>query len=168
LAPRDDRFDAAGPELAAVLVVVIAAVGEQAVGALARPADLPRTGPSPSTSGSSWVTSLRLPPVKVAASGIPEGSVRRWCLEPLRPRSTGEGPVWAPLKSADVAAVDNRCGPAMAPAALKRSTSVACSFSQTPACCQSRSRRHAVTPDQPNSRQMPPRDLRDQHEPESR
>lgn len=34
-APRDQRLDAAGPQLAAVLLVVIAAVGEQPLGALA-------------------------------------------------------------------------------------------------------------------------------------
>jgi hypothetical protein len=39
-APRDHRLDAAGPQLTAVLVVVIAAVGQQPLGALARPADL--------------------------------------------------------------------------------------------------------------------------------
>jgi hypothetical protein len=36
----DDRVDAAGPQLAAVIVVVIAAVGDQAVGALAWPPGL--------------------------------------------------------------------------------------------------------------------------------
>jgi hypothetical protein len=36
-APGDHRLDAARPQLAAVLVVVIAAVGEHAIGALARP-----------------------------------------------------------------------------------------------------------------------------------
>jgi hypothetical protein len=39
-AAGDDRVDAAGPQLAAVLVVVIAAVGDQAVGALAWPPGL--------------------------------------------------------------------------------------------------------------------------------
>ncbi len=39
-APGDDRDDPAGAELAAVLVVVIAAVGEDAVGLATRPADL--------------------------------------------------------------------------------------------------------------------------------
>ena len=34
-ASRDDRLDPAAPELASVLVVVIAAVGEQLIGALA-------------------------------------------------------------------------------------------------------------------------------------
>jgi hypothetical protein len=36
-APRDDGLDAARPQRAAVLVVVIAAVGDQAVGAQPRP-----------------------------------------------------------------------------------------------------------------------------------
>ncbi len=39
-AARDDRLDASNPEQAAVLVVVIAAVGEEEVGLLAGPADL--------------------------------------------------------------------------------------------------------------------------------
>jgi hypothetical protein len=39
-AAGDDWLDAAGPQLAAVVVVVIAAVGDQAVGALAWPPGL--------------------------------------------------------------------------------------------------------------------------------
>src|SRR3712207_5824924 len=61
----------------------------------------------PSTSGKSCVTSLRLPPLSVARSGMAAASQIRWCFEPLRPRSTGEGPVRAPLKSAYVARVDD-------------------------------------------------------------
>jgi hypothetical protein len=57
---------------------------------------LPRTGGTRSMSGTSWVTSLRLPPVTVQASGIPVASTKRWCLEPCLPRSTGLGPVAAP------------------------------------------------------------------------
>ena len=38
------------------------------------------------------VTSLRLPPVRLTASGMPPASQIGWCLEPGRPRSTGEGP----------------------------------------------------------------------------
>jgi hypothetical protein len=37
---RDDRLDPSLPELAAVLVVVIAAVGDHPIGVLARTADL--------------------------------------------------------------------------------------------------------------------------------
>ena len=72
---------------------------------------LPRTGPTPSTNGSSWVTSLRLPPVSEIANGMPAGSTSRWCFEPVRPRSTGDGPVKAPLKSADMSAIDHRRRP---------------------------------------------------------
>ena len=43
--------------------------------------------------------SWRLPPVSVHASGVPRPSVRRWCLEPGRPLSTGLGPVLPPLFS---------------------------------------------------------------------
>jgi len=106
-AAGDDRLDVPRPQLPAVLVMVIAAVGDQRLGALAGRPGLPRTGPMPSMSGSSWVTSLRLPPVSAIASGIPEGSTIRWCLEPVRARSTGEGRVKALLKSTDVAAIDD-------------------------------------------------------------
>src|SRR4051795_7075837 len=49
--------------------------------------------------------------VRLMASGVPLESVSRWCLEPGRARSTGEGPVKPPLKSTDVAAIDHRRGP---------------------------------------------------------
>jgi len=50
--------------------------------------------------------SLRLPPVRVTASGRPPASQIRWCLEPGRARSTGEGPTWSPFERAHVGAVD--------------------------------------------------------------
>ena len=46
------------------------------------------------TNGSNWVTSLRLAPVRMTASGMPWASVMRWCLEPGRARSVGFGPVF--------------------------------------------------------------------------
>ncbi len=42
----DDRLDAPGPEQPAVLVVVIAAVGEHEIGLLTRAPDLPRDRPA--------------------------------------------------------------------------------------------------------------------------
>jgi hypothetical protein len=45
-ASGDQGLDAAGPELAAVLVVIIAPVGEQPIGAPARAADLARDRPN--------------------------------------------------------------------------------------------------------------------------
>lgn len=83
---------------AAVLVVVVAAVTEHDVGAAPRSATLaPQTGGTAWSSGMSWVTSLRLPPVRVTASGMPVASVIRWCLLPVLPRSTGLRPVLGPL-----------------------------------------------------------------------
>jgi hypothetical protein len=76
-AAGDAGADAAGAEQAPVFVMVIAAIA--------------------SISGISWVMSWRCPPVRATASGMPRASVIRWCLEPGRPRSTGEGPVWSPL-----------------------------------------------------------------------
>ncbi|MEU3220229.1 hypothetical protein [Streptomyces sp. NPDC006971] len=35
--------------------------------------------------------------MSVTASGVPWRSTIRWCLEPGRARSTGEGPTWSPL-----------------------------------------------------------------------
>ena len=64
---------------------------------------MPGSGVLPSRIGSGWVTSLRFPPVKVPASGTSAASTSRWCLEPVRARSTGEGPLRPPSKSADVA-----------------------------------------------------------------
>jgi hypothetical protein len=77
LTAGDLGFDPAGAELAPVLVVVVAAVGGDAVGPSTRPATLPRTGGMRSTSGISCVTSLRLPRVTVQASGIPVASTRK-------------------------------------------------------------------------------------------
>jgi hypothetical protein len=76
-AAGDDRLDAAGPQLAAVLVVVIAAVGDQAVGALAWPAGLAADRADTVDPRQQLGESFRLPPVSVAARGIPEGSTIR-------------------------------------------------------------------------------------------
>ena len=77
LAAGDLGLDPALAEEPAVLVVVVAAVGGERVGPTAWPADHAAHGRHPSTSGISWVTSLRLPPVSVQASGIPLASTRR-------------------------------------------------------------------------------------------
>ena len=57
------------------------------------------TGPTLSTSGSNCVTSWRLAPVSVKATGVPRASVSRWCLEPFFLRSTGLFPVFFPRAS---------------------------------------------------------------------
>ena len=46
--------------------------------------------------------SLRFPPASVSASGSPAAYTSRWCLEPVRARSTDEDPVRPPSKGAGV------------------------------------------------------------------
>jgi hypothetical protein len=77
LAASDDRLDSVFPDEPAVLVVVVAAVGDQRPRPAARRPTRPRTRGTRSSSSSSWVTSLRLPPVTVQASGMPPPSTSR-------------------------------------------------------------------------------------------
>src|SRR3954447_24341612 len=74
---------------------------------------LPATGRASrsSSNGISWVTSLRLPPVSATASGIPVASTNRWCFEPVRERSTGDGPVRSPQKGTHMRSVDGGTRP---------------------------------------------------------
>jgi hypothetical protein len=87
-----EAADAPGAQLSAVDVVVVAAVGEQLPWLAAR------IGGTASSSGMSWVMSLRLPPVRLTASGMPPASQIGWCLEPGRPRSTRHGTTWSPFE----------------------------------------------------------------------
>jgi hypothetical protein len=70
-ASRDQGFDAALAQQAAVLVEVVAPVGVQTPGFAAGRPRSPRIGGMASSRGRSWVTSCRLPPLSVAASGVP-------------------------------------------------------------------------------------------------
>ena len=76
-AARNDGGDSGGPDLPAVLVVVIATVRVDPIRALAGRPRRPRTGGMAAIRGMSWVTSLRFPPVSDTASGIPCASVIR-------------------------------------------------------------------------------------------
>ncbi len=89
--------DAASSKDPPVLVVVVAAVGEQLPRLAQGPSAPAPDGRDRAISGMSWVMSLRLPPVRATASGMPPASQIRCCLEPGRPRSTGGGPTWSPL-----------------------------------------------------------------------
>ncbi len=71
-AAGDHRPDAACLQGAAILVVVIGAIGDQVIRAQPWTPDLASERSNPTIKGSNWVTSLRLPPVRVIASGIPE------------------------------------------------------------------------------------------------
>ncbi|MDQ0605181.1 hypothetical protein QF037_009526 [Streptomyces canus] len=147
-APGEVRGDLEPADLVPVDLVVIAAVGVQVLGAAQWPAALAadrRDGP---ISGISWVTSLRLPPVVIAASGMPCASTIRWCLLPALPRSTGDGPVAGPpfiarmwLESTAAREKSSRS------AARSSESSSSCRRCQTPASFQSRSRRQQVIPE---------------------
>jgi hypothetical protein len=96
-APGDGVADAASAQDAAMLLGVVAAVGEDPLGRLrGRPPRAPRTAGIASKSGINCVMSLRLAAVTDQAKGKPRASVRRWCLAPGRARSTGLGPSQPP------------------------------------------------------------------------
>ena len=84
-----------------------------------------------STSGSSWVTSLRFAPVRIALTGTPLASTRMWCLEPGRARSVGFGPVFRPPQR--LAQMKSRRLLVRNPVRLPRVTSpaVACAIAST-------------------------------------
>ena len=97
-------------ERPAVRVLVVSRTRSRATSSRGRPLR-PRTGGTASTSGISWVTSWRLPPVTVQASGIPVASTRRWCFDPFLALSTGLGPVSEPLFRLHVTGVGDRPRP---------------------------------------------------------
>lgn len=77
VAPCYDRLDAPYSQLSTVLVAITVAVGEQPIGALARPPRLPLIYSIPSINASNWVTSWRLAPISEIASGTQLASVTR-------------------------------------------------------------------------------------------
>ena len=91
----DRGADPAGPQLASVAAGVVPSPSSRRGRRRGRPR-LPRTGGIASTSGSSSRMSLWFPALSESASGVPRPQVTVWCLEPLRARSTGLGPVFSP------------------------------------------------------------------------
>ena len=94
------------------------------------------------------MTSLRLPPVRMVARGMPWASTMRWCLLPVLPRSTGDGPVAGPPFMArrwleSTAAREKSSNPAPRSSASNSSWSRC----QTAASFQSRSRLQQVIPE---------------------
>ena len=75
LAPGDDWLHASRPERAAVLVVVIATVGDQFLGAPAGASDLSPNGFDPVDEGQKLGDVVAV--VRRPASGMPDGSTRR-------------------------------------------------------------------------------------------
>ena len=110
-AAGDHWFDPALTELATVTSEVVAAIGDELFGSAAGPADEAAHGRYRSTSGIIWVTSWRLPPVRVKASGIPPWSTMRWCLDPGVHGQPGSGPSWRPPFRLYVTGVDDGARP---------------------------------------------------------
>ena len=149
-ASGDDGFDATRPEDATVLVKVVAAVGQQPVGALARPTDL-----AADRAGVQLVKQRNeLGDVVAVAAGqcdrkrdagrVDEQVVLGACAGTIDwgwPRQ--EPPKRARTCEPSTAARDQ----SIAPAALSLISSCSCRRSHTPACCQSRNLRQHVTPE---------------------
>jgi hypothetical protein len=151
-AAGDHWFDASEPQLAAVLIVVVAAIGDHPVGALARPAAFARDGADPVDQ---WE---QLRDVIAMATGQRCGQRHAVMVDDQVVLGTSAGAVdwrtagqWTSAKRADVAGVYDPGRQSSSPRALSRVSISRCSRSHTPAACQSRSRRHAVTPEQPIS-----------------
>ena len=75
---------------------VVPPIPLHAVQSEARVTRWPAIGGIAPTKGNRCVTSLRLAPVRIAASGMPFTSVMTWCFEPFFPRSVRLGPTFAP------------------------------------------------------------------------
>jgi hypothetical protein len=111
LAARDHRFDPPLPNEAAVLVVVVAAAGDDAVGAPSGPADAATDGWHAVEQREQLRDVVTVTAAERPASGMPPPSTRRCCLLPRRPRSIGLGPVCEFFFRLHVAGVGDRARP---------------------------------------------------------
>jgi hypothetical protein len=141
--PRRDVPAAQHPPAARVVVAPLSpcSLAGRRRGRPGRPRG-PMTAGTASTMGSSSCESWVLAADSPTASGIPPASISRWYLEPGLPRSTG----FAPTSSPHAGPAHSRCRwrPwTSRPGHRHRASPAAdgAGASQTPACCQSRSRR---------------------------
>jgi hypothetical protein len=164
LAAGDHRLDPARPELTAVLVVVIAAVGEQPLGASARPADLAdRLHTVDQRQQLGDVVAMRAGhrhrqrhPVRVSQQMVLGGGAGT-----IDRGRAGQAP---PARRAHSR---RRSPPATSrpPAAFNRRRSSRCRREKTPARCHSCRRRCAVAGEQPSSQgRWRASDPREEHE----
>ena len=169
-ASGDLRGDAQLTDPAAVGVVVVSAVGVHRLRAPSRPAPrLPRIGGTALSKGISWVTSLRLPPVRVAASGMPWASTITWCLLPaLAPVHRGRTRLRPALHRAQVGGVHRRPGEVQqaSSAQLSENDLFVQALPDPGLLLQSRNRRQHVIPEpKPSScGRKAPRDAGVEHE----
>jgi hypothetical protein len=84
-------------------------------------------------------------PAWVANSGTPAASQIRWCLVPVQARSTGEDPVRAPYSGREPGFSRRSRRPVDLAGGVQAAQELTVHALHTPAACQSRSRRQAVT-----------------------
>jgi hypothetical protein len=148
LAAGDLWFDAALPELATVAVVVVAAVGGDAVGPSPPPADLAAHRRDAIDErdqlGDVVAVAARERPGERDAGRVDQEVVLRPVSGSInRARARLGAPFFACTWLASATARDH----SISPAARKWARSNSCSRSQTPAFCHSSSRRQQVTPE---------------------
>jgi hypothetical protein len=132
--------------------VVVAAIGDHLVGALARPAAFARDDADPIDERE------QLRHIVAISAGQQDAQRRAVKVDDQvmfgagAGASTGDGPVSGPPRSARMWLPSTTpTDRSSCPVALSRLSSSRCSRAHTPIACQSRSRRHAVTPEQPIS-----------------
>lgn len=156
------RCDAAGPQKSAVLVVVVAAVGEQTA--------WPVTWPTaqPADAGYRVQQGHQLSDVVTIPAGQRDGQRSAMPVDDQVVLAAGPGPVDRRRSGVSPPFSARTCEPSIEassmssrPAARNSPSSTSCSCGQTPASVQSRRRRQAVTPLHPTcsagtSRQLTP------------
>ena len=146
--PADQRRDPTFPELVAVGLVVVAAVGNEYIGLAAR------SPASPSHRRDRLDQRQQLGDVVPVAAGEGDGQrnaatvadqvvLRAGLASVDRARARGRAPLLARMWEASAHARDQ----SICPAAWSSASNTSCSRSKTPAACQSRRRRQQVIPD---------------------
>src|SRR5262249_42368914 len=147
LATGDHGFDTAPPDEPAVLVVVVATIGEQPLGSASRPTDAAahRRHQVEQLEQRGDVITVATGERPCAPEPAPlhaEGVRAR-----APPAVTGAGTHFrAPFSACPCLESATARDQSTSPAACSSASNAACSRSHTPACCQSRNRRHAVIP----------------------
>ncbi len=116
----DDWLDPTCPQFTAIFVVVIAAIGDHAIGTLTGAADFAAHRADAvherQQLGDVVAVAARERDRKRDARRVDDQMV---LFDPVRPWSTGEGPVKAPLKSTYMAAVHHRSRPVDRPSSVQ-------------------------------------------------
>ena len=154
LTSRDDRFDASLPDEATVFVVVVAAVGDDAVRSAPRPANTAAYRRHPIEQreqlGDVVAVAARKRPGQRDAAAVYEEMLLAAAAAPVdRAGTCLRAPFFACTWLESAIARDH----SISPAACSSASSSSCSRCHTPASCQARNRRQHVIPQpKPSSR----------------